>query len=312
MTPTVSVIIPTYKHRDFVLATLDSVFAQTFMDYEVIVINDGSPDDTAEVLRPLAESGRIRYIEQKNTGQARARNRGIEEAQGKFIALLDDDDLWPPDKLQWQVKVLEGRPELGMIAGPATIIDGAGRPVERSSFVPELSFTKSFSGTHLISPGQTLIRAALLKELNGLNPDIWGADDWDLWLRILKKSRIVMEDREALLYRRHEGNASNNLCRMLDNSLRVVHLHLPDVAAGERKAVARKANEFLYYYVGRQILIALKQSVKAGQVRHVPAYLLRVTRLAAALIQDPVMVKLIATDLFRGWRSTPPLRRTAS
>ena len=107
---TVSVIVPTYKHRDFVLATLDSVFAQTFTDYEVIVVNDGSPDDTADVLRPLAEAGRIRYVEQENQGQAAARNRGIAQARGEFVALLDDDDLWPPDKLEWQVGCLRADP----------------------------------------------------------------------------------------------------------------------------------------------------------------------------------------------------------
>ena len=95
---TVSVIIPTYNHVDYVAETLETVFAQTFGDYEVIVVNDGSPDGTAEVLRPSREAGRIRYIEQANAGQAAARNRGLAEARGEFIAFLDDDDLWPPDK----------------------------------------------------------------------------------------------------------------------------------------------------------------------------------------------------------------------
>src|SRR5260370_24652309 len=102
----VSVVIPAYRHRDFVLATLDSVFSQAFTDYEVIVINDGSSDDTTELLRPLAASGHIRYFEQANAGQATSRNRGIHAARGEFIALLDDDDLWPPDKLEWQVEAL--------------------------------------------------------------------------------------------------------------------------------------------------------------------------------------------------------------
>src|SRR5271170_3450676 len=99
----VSVVIPTYNHRDFVVEALESVFAQTFTDYEVIVVNDGSPDDTAAVLRPYIESGRIRYIEQENRGQAGARNRGLAEARGEFVAYLDDDDLWLRDKLAWQV-----------------------------------------------------------------------------------------------------------------------------------------------------------------------------------------------------------------
>src|ERR1700719_2929443 len=101
--PAVSVIIPTYNHRDFVLDAIESVFAQTFTDYEVIVVNDGSPDDTASVLAPLASAGRIRYLEQANAGQGAARNRGIAQARGEFIALLDDDDRWPADKLEWQV-----------------------------------------------------------------------------------------------------------------------------------------------------------------------------------------------------------------
>src|SRR3954470_24757434 len=99
--PAVSVVIPTYRHRDYVLRTLDSVFAQTYRDFEVIVVNDGSPDDTNRRIRPLVSAGRIRYIEQANAGQAAARNTGIAHARGRYIALLDDDDLWPADKLAW-------------------------------------------------------------------------------------------------------------------------------------------------------------------------------------------------------------------
>jgi glycosyltransferase involved in cell wall biosynthesis len=102
--PLISVIIPTYRHRDFILRTLDSVFAQTRGDYEIIVVNDGSPDDTKTVLTPLVDAGRIRYVEQPNGGQSQARNRGLELARGKYIAFLDDDDLWPPDKLEWQTE----------------------------------------------------------------------------------------------------------------------------------------------------------------------------------------------------------------
>src|SRR5439155_3912895 len=115
--PTVSIIIPTYNHRQYVLETLESVFAQTLADREIIVINDGSPDDTAEVLRPLAASGRIRYIQQANAGPSEARNRGLAEARGRFVAFLDDDDLWPADKLAWQVEALQHAPEAALIYG---------------------------------------------------------------------------------------------------------------------------------------------------------------------------------------------------
>src|ERR1044071_9954613 len=115
--PTVSVVIPTYKHPRYILETLDCVFQQTFTDLEVIVVNDGSPDNTADLLKPLAESGRIKYIEQANAGQAVARNRGIERATGQYVAILDDDDLWPADKIEWQVRELQSHPEAALVYG---------------------------------------------------------------------------------------------------------------------------------------------------------------------------------------------------
>ncbi len=284
--PTVSIIIPTYKHRDFVLATLDSVFAQTFTDYEVIVINDGSPDDTAAVLRPLAEAGRIRYIEQANTGQSKARNRGISEARGEFIALLDDDDLWPPDKLEWQVAAMAHHPEAGVIAGLADIMDVNGHHLYWTDFVPEFTFESTLVRCPFTSPGQTLIRASLLREVGGLDPSIWGTDDWDLWLRIAKKSRILSEERSALLYRRHEGNASQDFCRMLDNSCQVLEIHLADVAVESRQKIRKAAYRWLYGYLGGPMIDKIKQSVKAGNYPQAKLYTKCLGKLGCVLFSD--------------------------
>lgn len=307
----ISVIIPTYNHRDFVLATLDSVFAQTFADYEVIVINDGSPDDTAEVLRPLAESGRIRYLEQSNTGQSIARNRGIAEARGEFIALLDDDDLWPPDKLEWQVCALREAPDAGMVGGPTRIVDAAGDFLLRTDFIPEPSFKFCVTECPFVSPGQTLIRASLLRQLGGLNPEIWGADDWDLWLRIAKTSRILTQDRDALFYRKHSGNASGNLCRMLDNCLRVADTHLADVSPGERAALRRAVYLWLYTVQGRPMIRKIQEAVKARQFRLLPPYLRRLRRFAGALSSSPLeSVRFLRDCLPPSWSAR--LRRPVS
>jgi glycosyltransferase involved in cell wall biosynthesis len=105
------VVIPTYNAVALLMETLDSVFAQTLTDYEVIVVNDGSPDDTARRLEPLAAAGKIRLINQPNGGIGVARNRGLDEARGKYIALLDHDDLWKPEKLRTQVEFMESHPE---------------------------------------------------------------------------------------------------------------------------------------------------------------------------------------------------------
>ena len=235
--PTVSVIIPTYKHRDFVQATLNSVFAQTFTDYEVIVINDGSPDDTAAVLQPLADAGRIRYIEQQNQGQSAARNRGIAEAQGEFIALLDDDDLWPSDKLQWQVDALRENAAAVMVYGGASFVkpefdlvkDGSGGG---AGFHPDKASTvgsayKEFMVTNpTSSPGQTLIRAAAVKQTQGFDPKIWGADDYDLYVRLAKLGDFIYVRRLALYYRQHAENASKNFRRHYLNVCAVRRKHL--------------------------------------------------------------------------------------
>src|SRR5689334_17923461 len=107
----VSVVIPTYNHSRYVLDAVESVFAQTFTDYELIVVNDGSPDDTSDVLRPLVDAQKIQYIEQPNRGGAAARNAGLGRARGEFIVILDDDDLLPADKLESQVAEMKLSPK---------------------------------------------------------------------------------------------------------------------------------------------------------------------------------------------------------
>src|SRR5215207_7309801 len=129
--PTVSVVIPAYGHSRYIGATLESVFCQSLTDYEVIVVNDGSPDNTAGVVRPYVDSQRVRYIDQPNAGVAAARNRGLALARGEFIAFIDDDDLWPADKLEWQVTELASRAEISAVAGGLSIIDESGAELFR-------------------------------------------------------------------------------------------------------------------------------------------------------------------------------------
>ena len=298
--PTVSVIIPTYKHRDFVLATLDSVFAQTYTDYEIIVVNDGSPDDTREILRPLAEAGRIHYIMQENQGQGAARNRGLAEAQGEFVALLDDDDLWPPDKLAWQTASLRENPHAGMVVGPADLIDTAtGQTMSRMPFLPEITLELLFQGNPIVSPGQTLVRTDLLRRLGGLNAQIWGADDWDLYFRIAKNSRIIMEDHVALFYHVHPNNASNQLKRMLDNACLVIETHLRDVDPKKQRASKRAAYQFLYDYIGGRIISQMWDNVKQGDLGAASASSSLLRRIVRVLACDRASAPTLIRNLVR-------------
>ena len=224
--PKVSVVVPAYGHARFIADALDSVFAQTFGDHEVVVVNDGSPDDTAEVVRPYAEAGRIRYVEQPNAGQASARNRGIDMARGEYVALLDDDDLWPADKLAWQVAKLDARPDVGLVFGYADYFGGDSRYRYPPTPPPADDVAGAFYGFNwAVSPGQTLIRVSALRRVGGFDPAVWGADDYDLYLRLAGVCEFAYHDRLALHYRRVGQGASRHVWRLHANLRRVQRRH---------------------------------------------------------------------------------------
>lgn len=264
-TPLVSVVIPTYKHRDFILGTLSSVLQQTFTDYEIIIVNDGSPDDTRAVIFPHIESGRVEYIEQSNQGQSRARNAGLARARGQYIAFLDDDDLWPADKLASQVAFLDRNPSVGMIGGRFQRIDASDARGTPGPFHPEITLESLFTANPFHSPGQTLIRADLLNDLGGMNAAIWGADDWDLWFRIAKRSTIVMKDEIALYYRLHANNASKQTARLLRACCDTIELHLRSMDGSVRTQLRRNSQRTIYNGLGSPLVSAARSEVRRGR-----------------------------------------------
>jgi glycosyltransferase involved in cell wall biosynthesis len=244
----VSVIIPTYRHRDFVRAAIESALAQDLGErsIEVIVVNDGSPDDTADVLAPLVQGGRVRYIEQANRGQAAARNRGIVEARGRYVALLDDDDVWPAGKLSRQVALLDAAPDAVLVYGPHRLLadDGVSSEADPNQW-PHSPADDAYRAFRrqcwILSPGQTLIRRDALDRAGGFDERIWGSDDWDLYIRLSRLGRFLYDPQPALYYRRHAGNASASALRHARNHLAVVRRHigllnLPLLVSHQRQA----------------------------------------------------------------------------
>jgi|GEM_PF-963314 len=230
--PKVSVIVPAYGHEEYILESIASVRRQSFTDFEIIVVNDGSPDGTAGVLRPLVGEGVIRYIEQENRGQSVARNRGLEEARGEYIAFLDDDDVWPDNKLEWQVSVLDQKPEILMVYGGMTPFWGEAGSSETlargvaSEPAPSGEVEEAFARRNwIVSPGQSLIRATAIEEAGGFDPEIWGADDYDLYLTLASLGPFYYEHRVALYYRKHAGNASHKVGLLYRNVQAVRRKH---------------------------------------------------------------------------------------
>jgi glycosyltransferase involved in cell wall biosynthesis len=260
--PRISVVIPTYRRHDTIIDTLNSVFLQTFKDFEVIVINDGSPDETAQLLAPLAVSGRIRYLEQSNQGQAAARNLGLAEATGEFIAFLDDDDLWPPDKLEWQVAYLERNPSIAAVGGGFEWT-GDRTPSDILGYEGVITAETISRGIHFLSPGQTLVRTQILREIGGFDTSLWGVEDMDLWFRMALNAKIVAIRRKALCYRIHGQSASRNVIRMYINGFRMIRKHLRLVPAETLGIIRKNYYVWLYSYLGPSIVHCLiKRSPK--------------------------------------------------
>lgn len=245
MSPRVSVIIPTYSHREHVGRTLESVFAQTWRDFEVIVVDDGSRDGTEALLRPLAERGEIRYLRQENRGAAAARNAGLALARGEYAAFLDDDDLWPADKLEWQVAALGSSAALA-VGGTMRVFGPDEEPEVPAATAGEavravLLDDLYRDGNAFQTPGQALIRRDALLRAGGFDETLWGADDYDLWMRLIRLGEVRSIDRLALLYRVHGGNASADLARMAAN-----------ITAAQRKNVAGRPDATRLLRAGRR------------------------------------------------------------
>ena len=221
-TPAVSVVIPTYNYGRFVTEAVESVLAQTLPAAEVVVIDDGSTDDTRDRLAPYG--GRIRYVYQANNGLPAARNAGIRAARGDLIALLDSDDLWHPRKLEAQVAVLARSPEVGLVAadpapdvsaGWPTVGDPAGLPV-RPVTLRDMLVRSRFG------PSSVLVRRACFDEVGLFDTGLRSAEDRDMWLRIAACFPVVKVEAPLWWYRLHGGNMSAAAGRMEENELRVV------------------------------------------------------------------------------------------
>ncbi len=226
--PLVSVVVPTYGHAHLVGATLESVFAQTYAPFEVVVVDDGSPDDTRGALEPWIASGRIRYVRQENAGQGAARNRGVAESRGEYIALLDDDDLWPPDKLARQVAALRDDRRALLAYGEHVTLFPDGRTLAHDyGGHPDGWCASAFlRGNWIHSPGQTLIARAALERIGGFDGSFAGSDDWDLYLRLAREGRFVRVPGVALLVREHEANASRDAVQHARDHFRVMRKHM--------------------------------------------------------------------------------------
>lgn len=220
MQPAVSVIMPTYNRADYLKKSVQSVLDQTFTDFEIVLINNYSTDDTLEVISAFNDD-RIKVINFKNDGIiAKSRNRGIMHSVGKYIAFLDDDDLWCPDKLELQIKYMESHPEFSLVYSNALIIDEYENRTDLLIDSRQAKTGQVFPGLlyENFIPILTVLMRRVIFETNGpLNEDpcIRGAEDYEYWLRAALKFDFGYIDEPLALYRVHGECVSGAVNRPL-------------------------------------------------------------------------------------------------
>jgi GT2 family glycosyltransferase len=197
--PLVSVIIPTYNRGWCLNEAVESVFSQTYGRYELIVVDDGSEDDTGKRLSPYED---ITVITQHNRGVSAARNRGIAVSKGDLIAFLDSDDLWLPEKLSAQVAFFQANPEALVCQTQETWIRNGRRifPKNRHQKQSGLFFDRSLD-LCLVSPSAVMMKKHLFEEVGGFDEKLPACEDYDLWLRVGVRIPIFLID-EALVIKR--------------------------------------------------------------------------------------------------------------
>ena len=215
--PKVSVIIPAYNAMAYLPETLESVLNQTFTDFEVLIVNDGSSDGIVEWAAQIQDV-RVQFITQENQGPSGSRNTGIWKSQGEYLAFLDADDIWEPTKLEKQIQCLEQNLDIGLIGCGVAHIDENGDILDvfDASKSEGIELKRELFIFNIILCGSTpIVRRCCFEKVGFFEHSIRGPEDWDMWLRIAKCYSISVIQEPLVRYRQHSDNLSKNLRTML-------------------------------------------------------------------------------------------------
>ncbi|MDR2877612.1 MAG: glycosyltransferase, partial [Chromatiales bacterium] len=199
--PLVSVVIATYNMGRYLPEAVASVFNQSYSPIEIIVVDDGSTDNTADIVKSWQADARFRYVRQENQGQQIAKNRGIAEAKGDYIAFLDADDRWKLDKLARQIPLFSN-PSVGVVYSNAVFIDENGRETGRRNILcPEGKVTEALLHENFVSFGSAVVSKHALDRCGAFDASLAMSIDYDLWLRISTEFQFAYVDDVLLEYR---------------------------------------------------------------------------------------------------------------
>ncbi|MFX0134040.1 MAG: glycosyltransferase family 2 protein [Candidatus Hodarchaeota archaeon] len=266
----VSVIIPTYNHAKYVCRAIDSVLEQTYTNFEIIIVDDGSTDNTRDVLEPYMN--KIKYIYQENKGLAASRNTGIRASKGQYLQFLDADDIILPKGLDIQVKILETHPDVDVVAGRYRTVDTAGRFLSNQRRFPNKIITfKDLVVTNRFAVNALLLRRKCFTSAGFFDEHLKSCEDWDMWLRIAAQNhRFLCHNHVLVQCYRYPSTMVQNVSRMCDMRLAVLNkvFAYPDLDE-EIKALKKMAYSIAFFqcsqgfYSNNRMEDGRKYSIKA-------------------------------------------------
>jgi len=246
----VSVVIATYNMGHYLPEAVRSVLAQSYLNVDVQIVDDGSTDDTPTIVRQWDAHPRVRLHRQSNAGQAHAKNQGIALSRGDFIAFLDADDVWLPEKLARQMPLFTGRPEVGVVYSGYERMDGEGRPLPKG---PTRMHRGRVSGALLIENfvpfPSAVVRRERLERHGAFDETLGMGIDYDLWLRLSAHCQFDFIAEPTVRYRIWPGQMSKNYRQRYESGIRIMQRFLERNPGVVGDSVARRA--WAHTYTGR-------------------------------------------------------------
>jgi glycosyltransferase involved in cell wall biosynthesis len=291
--PLVSVIIPAYNGQEYIREAIESALGQTYRPIEILVIDDGSPVSMTEAVSGFGPE--VRYLRQENGGTASARNLGWRSASGEFIALLDQDDLWLPLKLERQVPRFAEDPRIGLVTAWMEVFD-TNTGEAKGTYQPPAEMTVHDMLGHELPPVQTMIfRRSALEKIGGFDASLRGTDDWDVNIRLAAEYRVVTVEEVLGRARMHGAQQGSNGEQMYRNSMRVLEKNSRvhgDCA--ECRQALRKSRKLVREYHSLYIKGRARAAWNEGR------YTAAITRAARAFWQHPPLFTQALGRALRG------------
>lgn len=266
--PVISVVVPAYNVEKTIKETIQSIQRQTFSDFELIVINDGSTDGTLDVLKTLEEP-RMKVFSYENGGLPEARNRGIDRSTGEFITFIDADDLWTADKLELQLAALQNHTEAGLVYSWTSFMDSEGKAFSKDTpvFYEGNIYPQLLIGNFINSGSNVMLRRQAIESVGKFDASLKSIEDWEYWLRVAAKWPFAVVPKYQILYRQSPTSMASKVDVMEKYSLLVIERAF-QAAPAELQYLKKRSIASTYQYLARLCLTHTPDAEKINKATH--------------------------------------------